>query len=207
MWICTKDYGKNLDLQLGFFIFTLKLRQFTYLKERNTDHKLNKYEWLEPQVLVFHATNGSEVSSRIFLCCLLKASYLSAMPSSSFQACTAEGSNFVLDTRSHDMRGTAHSVNADSPGEGSLRLLEWALSVSRSRALGFSQLDTLVLLLFVCFVLFLLSLDFFYFGSTFSFVLCGGQMKKSVFQMCLLACDFFRNSLSGITVCGLVLFF
>lgn len=50
-------------------------------------------------------------------------------------------------------------------------------------------------------------LKFFYIGSTFSLDLCGGRMKKSVFQMCPLACNFFKNSLSGATVCGLLLFF
>lgn len=32
-------------------------------------------------------------------------------------------------------------------------------------------------------------------------------MKKSVLQMCPLACNFFKNSLSGVTVCGLVFCF
>lgn len=50
-------------------------------------------------------------------------------------------------------------------------------------------------------------LKFFYIGSTFSLDLCGGRVKKSVFQMCPLACNFFKNSLSGVTVCGLLLFF
>lgn len=100
------------------------------------------------------------------------------------------------------MGGIAHHASADSPGKGYLGAPGMRPVSSQKQGAWVSITENLDSYYF-----FPTILKFFYISSTFSLDLCEGQMKKSVFQMCPMACNFFKNSLSGVTVCGLLLFF